>query len=118
MPSTLNQLIDRLVYKPGWVFELADRDHLHITIPTYDSATHAPRTVEHVFGVPHDVKSGADWLRWLRARVVDVELHEVGEFFQVDGQRPFYPFHGRQGDPYASVDRLGPDRTSGGDILG
>lgn len=44
--------------------------------------------------------SVTDWERWLFARIEDVERHEAMEFFQVGGDRPFYPEHGPDADLY------------------
>jgi len=88
-----------VAYKPGWAISLSDRDHLHIEIPTLDSGDYRTRTIDHVFGVPAAAPSEG-WTRWLYDRICDVERHEAGEFFTVGGRKPFYPAHGREGDPY------------------
>jgi hypothetical protein len=41
--------------------------------------------------------------RWAYARLLDAERHEAGEWFTVDGHRPFFPRHG-DGDPYEHVE--------------
>jgi hypothetical protein len=59
------------------------------------------RTTQHLFEVPAE----GDLVRWAFERLVDCERHEVGEFFTVNGQRPFFPHHQDEGSPYVLVDR-------------
>lgn len=50
-----------------------------------------------------------DLIRWAFDQLLLVERHEAGEFFTVDGARPFFPHHQLEGSPYVLVDR----RTGG-----
>jgi len=102
---TLAEVLDGFRYKPGWLFSVPDRDHLAVGTPTLDSKTFATKFVTHVFGVPR-CEPPEGWIRWLFDRVVDIDRHEAGEFFTVCGSKPYYPNHGRQGDPYVLRDRL------------
>jgi hypothetical protein len=97
-PADLADLVDRLRFKPGWRFTLADivRDPatthgaaaggLTFTVLTsgYD-AYHPERgegyRVYHHFPVPAATFNRASWLRWLLDCLLRVELHETCEFF-------------------------------------
>lgn len=59
--------------------------------------------VEHRFAVAAAYRGS--WRRWLIEQVLAVERHEACEFFQVAGERPFYPHHGPDGDLYAVRER-------------
>lgn len=108
-PPHLAELVEAITYKPRWEFSLRD-DYssdgsgglaLHIISDTEDSFDFGTRIrVRHAFLVP-----AASWLRdvwaaWLFDRVRDVETHEAGEFFRLDGVREFAPHHGNGEDPY------------------
>lgn len=108
-PTALEDLVDGLLYKPNWRFELkiVDRGQeskgltLCITITTPDSYhPEKIRGVVHYFIVPAAAYDTRSWRRWLFDRIVDVETHEAMEFFQIDHVRPYAPHHGPGNDPY------------------
>lgn len=109
IPEHLPPLVEALEYKPGWSFFLQDQTEsdgsgglsFHVISCTPDSFDFA-RTirVNHAFFVPPASYNRDVWSAWLFARVRDVETHEAGEFFRIDGVREFAPHHGNGEDPY------------------
>lgn len=117
-PEPLRYLVDRLSYRPGWTFDLADIDRgqgsegltLIITTRGYNSY-HPERgenyQVNHYMPVPpaaYDIRS---WQRWLFDQLLLVERHECMEFFAIHDSpggehavRPYAPSHGPGNDPY------------------
>ena len=131
-PAILASLVERLEYRPGWEFMLADYDRgqgskgltLIITTLGYDSR-HPARgetyKVDHYMLVPpaaYDIRS---WQHWLFEQLLLVERHEAMEFFAIHDSpgsehlvRPYSPSHGPGNDPYL-VREVGTDidqRTS------
>jgi hypothetical protein len=117
-PEPLRYLVERVSYRPGWTFRLADIDRgqgsegltLVITTCGYDSY-HPERgenyRVSHYMPVSpaaYDVRS---WQRWLFDQLLLVERHECMEFFRIHDSpgsehavRPYAPSHGFGQDPY------------------
>jgi hypothetical protein len=108
-PPGLRDLVDSITYKRGWTFALV-RDvepdgsgglALHIISHTKNSyRPDMDIRVRHAFLVPPASYSRDTWAAWLFDRVRDVEDHEAGEFFMLDGYREFAPHHGNGEDPY------------------
>jgi len=117
-PEPLAYLVDRLSYRPGWAFKLADVDRgqgsagltLIITTRGYDSY-HPDRgenyRVNHYMPVPPAAYDSRSWQRWLFDQLLLVERHEAMEFFAVHDSpgsehavRPYAPSHGFGQDPY------------------
>jgi hypothetical protein len=102
----LSDIVRAIKYKPGWEFYLwrsADDSvsKLYIVSKTPDSFDFSKTIrVRHEFLVPPAVYNRAVWTAWVFDRVRDVETHEAGEFFRVDGVREFAPHHGNGEDPY------------------
>lgn len=100
------RLVAGISYKPGWTFKLGGPlgRYLCVFATTPDSQQPSrQRTTQHMFELP-DV-TGRELVRWVFDRLLLCELHEAGEFFTVDGSRPFYPHHQDEGSPYELVDR-------------
>lgn len=107
-PSELEDLVDHVAAFEGWSFRLAEEEHdgdctglrLHITVRG-DDAYHPDKRlgVIHAFIVPAATYDRANWQRWLYDRCADVQRHELGEHFAVDGVRPYAPNHGPGNDP-------------------
>lgn len=96
-------MLSRLSYKPGWSFKVGGPDgrFLCVFATTPDSLNPTrERTTQHMFEIP-----GAPSFRWVFDCLLLAELHEAGEFFQVDEHRPFFPHHGDEGSPYELVER-------------
>lgn len=116
----LSDAVQSLRYRPGWTFTLvtADADIASLGLATAESqsgtciywplpdvevvlfislktldANHPENelTILHQFDVPS--KGKWVWERWLFDRIMDVELHEAMEFYEVNGVRPYYPDH-------------------------
>jgi hypothetical protein len=109
MPVHLPALVEAIEYKPGWQFSLEDDIDddgsgglaLHIVSDTENSFDFKQRMrVRHAFLVPLASYNRDTWIAWIFDRVRDVETHEAGEFFRVDGVREFAPHHGNGEDPY------------------
>lgn len=108
-PHALENLVHEVTYKPGWSIwlgeELADDGagglKLFIVSSSPDSYnTDRTIRVRHEFLVPRASYSRDVWAAWIFDRFRDVETHEAGEFFQIDGVREFAPHHGNGEDPY------------------
>ena len=100
-------LVAGLAYKPGWSFKIAGplNSMLCVFARTPDSNNPArERTTQHQFPLPPE---DVDLERWAFDCLLLCEQHEVGEFFTVNGRRPFYPNHQGE-DPYVLVDRRSP----------
>lgn len=105
VPPSLTSLVSKLSYKPGWVFKIGGpgRRYLCIYATTPDSNNPTvERTTQHMFEIPDDLD---DPVRWIFDCLLQCETHETGEFYQVDGFRPFFPYHQDEGSPYEIVDR-------------
>jgi hypothetical protein len=102
----LGRLVGHAKCKPGWSFRLDTEDgalRLVIRVPGYDSASpdNLRRfVVDHWFPVPTATYNERTWRRWIFERCRGVENHELGEWFRIDGERPFAPLHGPGEDPY------------------
>jgi hypothetical protein len=109
VPVHLPALVESITYKPGWEFSLendTDADGsgglaLHIVSDTENSYDPSKRIrVTHAFLVPPASYNRRNWVAWIFERIQQVETHEAGEFFMVDGVREFAPHHGNGEDPY------------------
>jgi hypothetical protein len=104
----LGGFVASLGYKPGWVFKLAGPLNrylcVHATTPDSNEPARS-RTTQHQFEIPADVSDYRTLSRWVFDCLLLCELHEAGEFFAVDGFRPFMPHHQDEGSPYDLVDR-------------
>jgi hypothetical protein len=100
----LTALVKRITCKPGWSFALLDdKDALRlvITVVGRDSHDYGSRlAVQHLFPVPMATYNESTWRRWIFECCRGVENHELGEYFMVDGKRPFAPLHGPGENPY------------------
>lgn len=105
----INELVPKLKSYPGWVhyiaYEVADDGaggwHLFVVATTPDSIRPGQQiTVRHGFLIPAASYNRNSWVAWLRDRLADVNNHELGEFFTIDGVREFAPHHGNGEDPY------------------
>ena len=116
-PQPLRYLVDRLVYRPGYRFELID-DYdrgqgsagltliINITGPN-SYPPHERLSVNHLFPVPPAAYDHRSWRRWLFDRLGDVDTHERCEWFGVADSpgswhivKPYAPSHGPGNDPY------------------
>jgi hypothetical protein len=102
----LRQLVEKVTCKLDWEFGLEESEEeglrLTILVPVYDSYYPKPRfiRVRNYFPVPTATYNEKTWRRWIFECCRGVENHELGEWFKVDGYRPFAPLHGPGEDPY------------------
>lgn len=109
LSPVLEELAKQVTYKPGWMcyitHEIGDDGSggwkLCIVSDTEDSMNrgHRRRT-RFEFLIPAASYNRNNWAVWLFERHVDVERHEAGEFFQINGVREFAPHHGNGEDPH------------------
>lgn len=110
-PEALKSLVERLKYRPDWDFLLTDTDRgqeskgltLIITIRGYDTYNiegGENYRVHHFMIVPPASYNERSWKRWLFEQILLVERHEAAEFFQIDSDRPYAPYHHDGNDPY------------------
>jgi hypothetical protein len=103
--DVLAGVVARTRCKPDWRFRLLREDgalRLVISLTGPDAGDPENElTVSHYFPVPTATYNEATWRRWIFERCRGVENHELGEWFRVDGARPFAPLHGPGEDPYA-----------------
>jgi hypothetical protein len=100
----LRALIAKTTCKPGWGFRLVTEDDalrlvITVTGPNADNPIEGI-TIRHYFPVPSASYNEMTWRRWMFERCRGVENHELGEWFKVDGERPYAPLHGPGEDPY------------------
>ena len=100
----LRELVPLVTCKPGWRFWLDDDDEgfrLVILVPGPDSWDPEDTfNVRHYFPVPMTTWNEKTWRRWIFDCCLDVEKHEMGEWFEIKGVRPFLPSHGPGENPY------------------
>lgn len=103
-PEHLRAIVEATAYRPGWEFRLGTFDgHPALWIITDDVDSYdqtKPMRVTHAFPVPVTAYGREEWEEWVLDRCLDVDRHEAGEFFMVDGRRLFAPRHGPGQNPY------------------
>lgn len=100
-------VVASLTYKPGWTFKVAGPSGRFLCVyATTPDSQHPDRSrcTQHQFELPA-VTGHRELVRWIFERLLLCELHEAGEFFAVDGFRPFYPHHQDEGSAYELVER-------------
>jgi hypothetical protein len=103
----LESVVDRVSYKDGSRFALARDDEsnyavlfIFLGVPNSYREDRAERYTRFEFVVPVATYDSLNWARWVFERVKEIELHEVREWFKLDGERPYQPHHGDGEDPY------------------
>lgn len=91
--DNLATLLEHFTYQPGWAFRVAQRHdgiHLWISFEVADARNPGVQTqCVETFVPPH--RSAPEFYRWLHWRLCRIAIHEVDEFFVVDGQRLYDP---------------------------
>lgn len=107
MPDTfhiLRALVAKVKCKPGWTFRIVEEHgalRMVIQINCKDAyAQDNEMLLNHYFPVPITTYNEKSWRRWMFEQCRRLENHELGEFFEIDGERPFAPLHGPGEDPY------------------
>lgn len=101
----LGQIVQKVTCKKGWSFWLQETESegLRLVIRVEGTNSFHPEqqlNVLHFFPVPFATYNEATWRRWIFDCCRGVENHELGEWFKVDGHRPFAPLHGPGENPY------------------
>lgn len=109
LSSILKDLVPSLTYKPNWKLyiehEISEDGsggwHFFVVSSTEDSLNPGMNMrVRHGFLIPAASYNRNSWAAWLFDRLLDVETHEAGEFFKINGIREFAPHHGNGENPY------------------
>lgn len=93
----LETILRTFTYKPGWEFRLTiDERFLNLRIVVMVIDADCPSsTIRIEFNTSFDHHlcnlGHYPWEKWLRDRILEVERHEVDEFFQIDGVKTFDP---------------------------
>lgn len=114
-PHELKELVDGMVYRPGWRFDLEHVDRgqgsegltfkiLSKGYDTYNPDEGETYRVWHYMPVPPAAFDRRAWKRWLLDQLLLAESHEACEFLQLDGERPFAPNHGPGRNPYSILE--------------
>lgn len=110
-PKELQELVETMHYRPGWEFELIDKDRgqgsegLTLVVTTFGYNSRHQELgeyykVDHYMLVPPAAYDRRSWRRWLLEQCLLIDRHEGCEFFQVDGEFPYAPSHAPGNDPY------------------
>lgn len=114
-PIELLELVMTATYPPeveAANLEDIERDHagvhsgaaggltLAVYVTSPDSRSDRERRVVHYFPVPPATFNREAWARWLFDRIADMRMHELMEYFELDGDKPFEPLHGPGDNPY------------------
>lgn len=117
-PQDLADIVAQVEYKPTWSFELVEGERndnvsgltLLITERTLDAHKYKRGKgngkgidITYPFSVPAVIHSREGWIYWLWECIADAEAHERGEWFKVDGERPFAPRHVPEADGYRII---------------
>jgi hypothetical protein len=115
-PTILEELVKKLVYRPGWRVWL-DPDLVRgqgsrgttLVIQTCGYDSYHPEKgqtyrVNHYMPVPPAAYDERSWRRWLFEQFLLVERHECMEFCCIDGKRPYAPHHVPGNDCYIVFD--------------
>jgi hypothetical protein len=108
-PVNLVQVLFGLKYKPNWSFRIVPYKlgwKMYCDHQTTHSETGGPTIVHHGMVVPDQPRWGViTWRRWVFDQLILCETHEAGEFFSVNGVKPFAPQHGSAVNPYVIEER-------------
>jgi len=102
--EVLRDLVVKVHCKPSWLFRLVEEEEaLRLVITVTGPDVTDPDndiSIRHYFPVPQASYNEKTWRRWLFEQCRNVENHELGEWFNIDAERPFAPLHGPGEDPY------------------
>ena len=89
----LRNILSNFTYRPGWKFSVKD-GRLIIDAQVID-ANNQTKTcpLTSVTQLPHFalMNKNFDWVRWLFEILLELERHEVKEFFRINGQPVYEP---------------------------
>lgn len=105
--DVLDDAVQSITYKDGARFLLAREDehnfallYVFFGVPNSYRADRAERHTRFEFVVPVATYDRENWVRWVFERVKSIEMHEVREWFKIDGVRAYAPHHANGEDPY------------------
>lgn len=105
--DVLGEAVDAITYEDSSRLVLSRDDPSNYAIlyvflhsPNSYRDDRADRYTRHEFVVPVATYDRANWIRWVFERVKSAAVHEVCEWFKVDGERVYPPHHGNGEDPY------------------
>lgn len=106
--DVLEQVIDSATYTDDARFQLIREDesnyallYIFLSAPNTYREDRTMRHTRHEFVVPVATYNFNAWVRWVFERIKSaVAVHEVCEWFKIDGVRPYPPHHGNGEDPY------------------
>lgn len=107
--AILADLVSKLSYKPGWEFDLAECSRgqgcegltLRIAGTVPDSWDHTKQVgFLHLMPVLPAAYDRESWMQWLFEQISLVERHEAMEFFEIAGEKPYFPSHAPGHAPY------------------
>ena len=108
-PHDLIDIVEHCSFLPGWTFQIGEGQcydgvtglllMIYIEAPDSQNPSETvPIAYPHM--VPAEVHTRDGWTTWFWERIMDTLRHEAGEFFWVDGVRPFSPEHWPVADGY------------------
>jgi hypothetical protein len=87
----MKDLLRTFTYKPGWQFECSTGSGpAYMLIVVSCTNTYPPHDRTQV-GLSKIVPPQGDLQEWLLEQIVELEAHEVREWFKVGGQLPYNP---------------------------
>lgn len=108
--SVLMDVVARVSYKPGWTFNLTEIDRgqgcggltllIGAEVPNSLDPSESVNVL-HLMPVLPAAYDEESWVRWVFEQIELVERHESMEFFQIDGDAPYFSEHRPGANPYA-----------------
>lgn len=89
---TLKELIEQVQYKPGWSFHVAEPDglqgpYLFIEVEVANAYDPDKTVILYINSpIPSLIKTHANFFEWVMWRIRQAEIHELMEFYRVDGE--------------------------------
>ena len=108
--AIIEDILKNFRYKPGYrinwsYFDDMLRLHIEFRVPDAVDPKHPMVTITHnnslnVGELNHvnDVKGF--FIHWLWEKIQKAEIHEAGEWFEINGSKPFYPMGSHAGEEY------------------
>lgn len=89
--QAVRDVLKRFTYRPGWKFSV-DSGLLRVYMTVTDAnPPHGEMDLTFSQPIPPHIYEGFDWIRWLYDQLRTVEMHELQEFFRIDGRVVFDP---------------------------
>lgn len=94
--ARFSEIVGTVQYKPGWLIETAPKPgglaRVHVRGNVVHSKTGKPWTIDF-YGVfsPRACRRSREVIERVKRVIWEAEDHEFGEFFRVNGRRPYDP---------------------------